>query len=51
MVETLISELAGVPVRERCERGVKPSCCFEVAPFENIAARERNRTIAGGSTG
>jgi predicted ArsR family transcriptional regulator len=31
MVETLISELAGMPVRERCERGVKPRCCFEVA--------------------
>jgi predicted ArsR family transcriptional regulator len=50
MVETLISELAGVPVRERCERGVKPRCFFEVAPFENNAARGRNRTIAGGST-
>lgn len=30
MVEAMISDLAGVPVRERCERGVKPRCCFEV---------------------
>jgi predicted ArsR family transcriptional regulator len=30
MVEAFIAELAGVPARERCERGVKPRCCFEV---------------------
>jgi predicted ArsR family transcriptional regulator len=40
MVETLISELAGASVRERCERGVKPRCCFEVAPAESTAAQE-----------
>ena len=32
MAETLISELAAVPVRERCDRGDKPRCCFEIAP-------------------
>ena len=32
MVETLISELAGVPIQERCDRGARPRCCFEVAP-------------------
>ena len=37
MVETLIAELAGVSVRERCERGAKPRCCFEVASAESIA--------------
>lgn len=40
MVETLIAELTGVPVRERCERGAKPRCCFEVALAESTAAQE-----------
>src|SRR5918999_6146940 len=31
MAETLITELAGVPVYERCDRGERPRCCFEVA--------------------
>lgn len=31
MVETLINELAGVPVRERCDRRARPRCCFEMA--------------------
>ena len=31
MAETLIAELAGVPVHERCDRGERPRCCFEVA--------------------
>jgi predicted ArsR family transcriptional regulator len=38
MVETLIAELADVAVRERCERGAKPRCCFEVTPAESAAA-------------
>jgi predicted ArsR family transcriptional regulator len=37
MAETLISELAGVPVHEHCDRGAKPRCCFEVAPSESTA--------------
>jgi predicted ArsR family transcriptional regulator len=32
MVETLVSDLAGVPVQEHCDRGESPRCCFEVAP-------------------
>ena len=40
MVETLIAELVGVHVRERCDRGVKPRCCFEVALAEKTAAQE-----------
>jgi hypothetical protein len=40
MVESLIAELAGVAVRERCERGVKPRCCFEVTLAESPAAHE-----------
>jgi predicted ArsR family transcriptional regulator len=31
MAETLITELAGVPVYEHCDRGERPRCCFEVA--------------------
>ena len=31
MAETLIAELAGVPVHERCDRGETPRCCFEIA--------------------
>jgi predicted ArsR family transcriptional regulator len=30
MAETLIAELAGVPVRERCDRSERPRCCFEI---------------------
>ena len=30
MAETLITELAGVPVYEHCDRGERPRCCFEV---------------------
>jgi hypothetical protein len=40
MVETLISELVGVSVRERCEREGKPRCCFDVAPADSATAQE-----------
>jgi predicted ArsR family transcriptional regulator len=39
IVEAMIAELAGVPVREDCERAVKPRCCFEAALSERTAAR------------
>lgn len=29
MTESLLNELTGVPVRERCDRGDNPHCCFE----------------------
>lgn len=29
-MESLLEELIGVPVRECCERGAHPRCCFEV---------------------
>jgi predicted ArsR family transcriptional regulator len=35
MAEALITELAGVPVRERCDRGERPRCCFEVATTDD----------------
>jgi predicted ArsR family transcriptional regulator len=30
IVETLLTEVVGVPVKERCTRGQPPCCCFEV---------------------
>ena len=39
MAETLIAELAGVPVHEHCDRGESPRCCFEVVSPHN-AERE-----------
>ena len=30
IAETLLSELVGVPVRERCQKGERPRCCFEI---------------------
>jgi predicted ArsR family transcriptional regulator len=30
MIETLVTEIAGVPVYERCARSERPRCCFEV---------------------
>jgi predicted ArsR family transcriptional regulator len=29
-VESLVAELVGGPVRERCDRGERPRCCFEL---------------------
>jgi predicted ArsR family transcriptional regulator len=39
MVETLITELAGVPVYEHCDRGERPRCYLEVATLD---ATEQN---------
>jgi hypothetical protein len=39
MVEALIAELAGVQVRERCEREGKPRCHFEVVLAEGTHAQ------------
>ena len=30
LAEALVAEVLGVPVRERCDRGESPKCCFEV---------------------
>jgi predicted ArsR family transcriptional regulator len=32
MVETLLSEVIGSSVRQKCERTLSPRCCFEVQP-------------------
>jgi predicted ArsR family transcriptional regulator len=39
MGETLLTELAGVPIYEHCDRGERPRCCFEVALPEDIRQR------------
>ena len=39
MAETLLTELAGVPVHERCDRGERPRCCFEIASADGVAQK------------
>jgi predicted ArsR family transcriptional regulator len=39
MVETLITELAGVPVHECCDRGERPRCRFELPSAEDNTAQ------------
>jgi predicted ArsR family transcriptional regulator len=40
MTEILLTELAGVPVYEHCDRSERPRCCFEVA-VDGGVMRER----------
>jgi predicted ArsR family transcriptional regulator len=35
MAETMLTEVAGVSVYERCDRGERPRCCFEVSTLNN----------------
>jgi predicted ArsR family transcriptional regulator len=37
MAESLVAEVAGVPVHERCDRGERPRCCFEIASAGDTA--------------
>ncbi len=37
MAEALIAEVAGVTAHERCDRGERPRCCFEIASASDIA--------------
>jgi predicted ArsR family transcriptional regulator len=30
-IESLVAELVGAPVKECCDRGTRPACCFEIA--------------------
>ncbi|HEV2762948.1 MAG TPA: ArsR family transcriptional regulator [Pyrinomonadaceae bacterium] len=34
LAESLVAEILGLPVRERCVRGESPKCCFEVGEAE-----------------
>ena len=37
MAESLVAEVAGVSVHERCDRGERPRCCFEVVSASDTA--------------
>jgi predicted ArsR family transcriptional regulator len=37
MAEALVAEVAGVSVHERCDRGERPRCCFEIASAADTA--------------
>jgi predicted ArsR family transcriptional regulator len=37
MAEALVAEVAGVSVREHCDRGERPRCCFEIASTGDTA--------------
>ena len=39
LVETLITELVGVPVHEHCDRSERPRCCCEVAAVHDDTQR------------
>jgi predicted ArsR family transcriptional regulator len=41
MAETLITELAGVPVHEHCDRGERPRCCFELTSSSTLKTSDR----------
>jgi len=34
LAEALVSEIIGAPVREHCDRGERPKCCFELEDSE-----------------
>ena len=34
LAEALVTEIVGVPVREHCDRGESPKCCFELGGSE-----------------
>ncbi len=36
LAEALLTELAGVPVHEHCDRGENPRCCFDVTPNGDV---------------
>jgi len=43
-VESLLTHLVEAPVRECCERGEHPRCCFEISPPDGASAAARGRT-------
>ncbi len=43
LTEALLMELAGVPVRERCDRGESPRCYFEVSPAGDTVQEDLDR--------
>jgi DeoR family suf operon transcriptional repressor len=43
VMESLLSELLEVPVRECCERGEHPRCCFEIATAKPASSKSPRR--------
>ncbi|MEO6789317.1 MAG: ArsR family transcriptional regulator [Chthoniobacteraceae bacterium] len=41
IAESLLTELIGVPVKERCIHGARPRCCFEVTMSSGEGGRKR----------
>jgi len=41
-VESLIAHLVEVPVRQCCEHGEQPRCCFEISPGEGAEPRSHH---------
>ena len=41
-VEALLSEVVGLPVRQCCRHGDRPSCCFEIAPAGQLPPHPQN---------
>jgi hypothetical protein len=41
LAESLVEELTGVPVRERCDRDGAPRCRFEIAGGEDLSRAGR----------
>ena len=39
-MESLLAELVEAPVRECCERGERPRCCFEIVPSHDAGVSE-----------
>lgn len=39
MAETLLAESTGVSIRERCDRGERPRCCFEAVLSSGTSSR------------
>ena len=39
IAESLLTNIIGVPVKEHCEHGATPRCCFEVGQGRKIAGR------------
>lgn len=45
LTEALLSEIVGVPVREQCDKGERPRCCFEI-PLGGEARSKRREGAA-----
>ena len=40
-LESLVAEIVGAPVRECCDRSVRPQCCFEIRTPRRMGSSRR----------